>query len=128
MDEEDNLPKHYLEGLTKLCTNDTYAFMSTDNMFSILEHQVPCTLESLDTIMQMTAAMAVQKRSPFRGIINNKYILRFFIILQKYYWFDSEQINDNVLIFSISILMMGDSGVLQRVIATELVVQAAKVS
>ncbi|XP_058797737.1 probable glutamate receptor [Phymastichus coffea] len=96
MDEEENLPNHYLEGLTKLCTNDTYAFMSTDNMFSILEHQVPCTLESLDTIMQMTAAMAVQKRSPFRGIINN------------------------------NILLMGDSGVLQRVIATELVVQAAK--
>ncbi|XP_031787913.1 glutamate receptor [Nasonia vitripennis] len=96
MDEVENLPRNYLEGLNFVCSKDKYAFMTTDNMFSILEHQVPCILEPLDVIMQTTMGMAVPSRSPFRGIINS------------------------------NILLMRDSGVLQRVIATELVIQHAK--
>ncbi|XP_011497652.1 PREDICTED: LOW QUALITY PROTEIN: probable glutamate receptor [Ceratosolen solmsi marchali] len=86
LDDVENLPRNYLEGLNNICSQDKYAFMVTDNMFAILEHQVPCILEPLDTIMQTTLAMAVPSRSPFRGIINS------------------------------NILLMRDSGVLQRVL------------
>jgi hypothetical protein len=74
LDDVEKLPHNYLEGLNNICLEDNYAFMVTDNMFSILEHQVPCILEPLDTIMQTTLAMAVPSRSPFRGIINSKYV------------------------------------------------------
>ncbi|KAL7301179.1 hypothetical protein TKK_0006150 [Trichogramma kaykai] len=96
LDDVEKLPNNYLEGLSKVCTEKDYAFMTTDNMFAILEHLMTCILEPLEPIMQTTLAMGVQKRSPFRGIINS------------------------------NILMMGDSGVLQRVIATELAIQGSK--
>lgn len=110
LDDPKNLPNNYYEGLNMVCEKENYAFMTMDNMFSILAHQVPCILEPLDTIMQTTMAMAVPKRSPFRGIINSKYVLS---LLKNNEIFDELR-----LIFSI--LMMRDSGVLQRVIATEL--------
>ncbi|CAB0033014.1 unnamed protein product [Trichogramma brassicae] len=72
LDEVEKLPNNYLEGLSKVCTEKDYAFMITDNMFAILEHLMTCILEPLEPIMQTTLAMGVQKRSPFRGIINSK--------------------------------------------------------
>ncbi|KAJ8681897.1 hypothetical protein QAD02_017689 [Eretmocerus hayati] len=96
LDEPENLPNNYFEGLTSVCTKENYAFMTMDNMFAILEHQVPCILEPLDTIMQTTMAMATPQRSPYRGLINS------------------------------NILSLRDNGVLQRVIAHELLIQSQK--
>ena len=77
LDDVQNLPANYFQGLQKICLESNYAFMVMDNMFAILQHQVPCILEHLDTIMQTTMGMGVPKRSPFRGIINSKYVTFF---------------------------------------------------
>ncbi|KAG7200800.1 hypothetical protein KM043_003173 [Ampulex compressa] len=86
---ETGLPVNYLEGLKRLCEEQRYAFMMLDNMAALLQESVDCTLEPLDVIMHATIAMAVPKRSPYRGIIDS------------------------------NILLLRDSGILQRLLAAQ---------
>ncbi|KAL0119313.1 hypothetical protein PUN28_009707 [Cardiocondyla obscurior] len=91
--KETNLPRNYLDGLEQVCKEDKYAFMTLDNMAALLQQKVDCKLEPLDVITQTTIAMAVQPNSPYRGIINAK------------------------------ILLLRDSGILQRLLETQWSVQ-----
>ncbi|XP_017889863.1 glutamate receptor U1-like [Ceratina calcarata] len=86
---EFDLPVNYLDGLTRVCRQDKYAFMTLDNMASVLQGDVECFLEPLDTMMQTTIAMAVPMHSPYRGIIDT------------------------------NILLLRDSGILQRLLKLE---------
>lgn len=70
MESDEQLPRNYLEGLRRVCREPGYAFMVTDTLVSALENQVDCILESLETMLQTSLAMAVPKNSPYRGIIN----------------------------------------------------------
>ena len=67
-----DLPSNYLEGLKKVCREEKYAFMTMDNMVTVLQPEVDCILEPLDIMMQTTIGMAVRKWSPYKGIINSK--------------------------------------------------------
>ncbi|KAK1122578.1 hypothetical protein K0M31_009023 [Melipona bicolor] len=87
--KETDLPPNYFDGLTRVCQEKKYAFMTLDNMASVLQGKVECALEPLDVIMQTTVAMAVPADSPYRGIINS------------------------------NILLLRDSGILQRLIDLE---------
>nr|UEN71271.1 ionotropic receptor 2 [Gregopimpla kuwanae] len=87
--KEKDLPNNYLDGLNRVCEEDKYAFMTLDTVVSQLNPKVNCKLEPLDTIMQASVAMAVRPRSPFRGIINT------------------------------NILLIRDSGILQRLLHSE---------
>ena len=70
--KETDLPNNYLDGLERVCKDDKYAFMTLDNMATLLQQKVDCKLEPLDVITQTTIAMALQPNSPYRGIINAK--------------------------------------------------------
>lgn len=72
--KETNLPSNYLDGLEHVCKDNKYAFMVLDNMAALLQQKVDCKLEPLDAITQTTIAMALQPNSPYRGIINAKYV------------------------------------------------------
>lgn len=72
--KETKLPSNYMDGLKRVCKEDKYAFMVLDNMAMILQQKVDCKLESLDAIMQTTIAMALRPNSPYRGIINAKWV------------------------------------------------------
>ena len=72
LSRETDLPPNYFDGLTRVCQEKKYAFMTLDNMASVLQGKVECALEPLDVIMQTTIAMAVPADSPYRGIINSK--------------------------------------------------------
>jgi hypothetical protein len=74
MEPDAELPRNYLEGLRRVCQNPGYGFMVTDTMVSALENRVDCILEALETMLQTSLAMAVPKDSPYRGIINAKYV------------------------------------------------------
>ncbi|KAK2579344.1 hypothetical protein KPH14_008295 [Odynerus spinipes] len=87
--KEDHLPANYLDGLRRVCEEDKYAFMAMDNTASDLQRKLACRLEPLDTITQTSIAMATPVRNPYRGIINT------------------------------NILMLRDSGILQRLLNTE---------
>ncbi|XP_015171770.1 PREDICTED: probable glutamate receptor [Polistes dominula] len=87
--KETDLPINYLDGLHRVCKEDKYAFMAMDNIAAELQQKLTCSVESLDTITQTTIAMAVPNRSPYDGIINS------------------------------NILMLRDSGILQRLLNTE---------
>lgn len=69
---ETDLPVNYLDGLERVCREKNYAFMTLDNMASVLQGKVDCVLEPLDVIMQVTIGMAVPFQSPYRGIIDTK--------------------------------------------------------
>ncbi|XP_029052773.2 probable glutamate receptor [Osmia bicornis bicornis] len=86
---ETDLPANYLDGLKRVCTESKYAFMTLDNMAAVLRGKVDCALEPLDVMMQTTIAMAVPSQSPYRGIIDT------------------------------NILLLRDSGILQRLLKTE---------
>lgn len=86
---ETDLPINYLDGLQRVCREKNYAFMTLDNMASVLQGKVDCVLEPLDVIMQVTIAMAVPFQSPYRGIIDT------------------------------NILLLRDSGILQRLLKIE---------
>ncbi|CAD6233938.1 GSCOCG00007415001-RA-CDS, partial [Cotesia congregata] len=73
--KETELPSNYLEGLSKVCSEDKYAFMSLDAAVSQLKSSVHCTLVPLDTISQASIGMALGPDCPFRGIINNNILL-----------------------------------------------------
>ncbi|XP_023287911.1 probable glutamate receptor [Orussus abietinus] len=68
----EELPRNYLEGLQKICEKEKLAMVAVDYMAKNSKHKLDCTLEPLDAIMQVTVAMAVNKKSPYRGIINSK--------------------------------------------------------
>ncbi|XP_076241054.1 glutamate receptor ionotropic, delta-1 [Calliopsis andreniformis] len=87
--KEVDLPNNYLDGLTRVCDEEKYAFMTLDNMAGVLQGLVDCTLEPLDSMMQTTIAMAVSAHSPYRGIIDS------------------------------NILLLRDSGILQRLLKTQ---------
>lgn len=72
---EVDLPMNYLDGLQRVCREDKYAFMTLDNVASVLQGEVDCFLEPLDTMMQTTIAMAVPIHSPYRGIIDTNILL-----------------------------------------------------
>nr|XP_012222289.1 PREDICTED: uncharacterized protein LOC105672139 [Linepithema humile] len=91
--KETNLPSNYLDGLDRVCKEDKYAFMILDNMAALLQQKVNCKLEPLDAITQTTIAMALQPNSPYRGIINT------------------------------NILLLRDSGIMQRLMQTQWSVQ-----
>nr|XP_033342788.1 glutamate receptor ionotropic, delta-1-like [Megalopta genalis] len=86
---ETDLPVNYRDGLERVCREDKYAFMTLDNMAYVLQGVVDCTLEPLDTMVQTTVAMAVPEHSPYRGIIDT------------------------------NLLVLRDSGILQRLLKTE---------
>lgn len=96
--KEVDLPINYLDGLQRVCEEDKYAFMAMDNTASELQRKLPCRLEHLDTITQTSIAMATSTRNPYRGIINN------------------------------NILMLRDSGILQRMLNTEWSTRFTKVT
>lgn len=73
--KETDLPVNYFDGLERVCREKNYAFMTLDNMASLLQEKVDCTLEPLDVIMQTTIAMAMPFQSPYRGIIDTKWEL-----------------------------------------------------
>ncbi|XP_014488825.1 PREDICTED: glutamate receptor U1-like [Dinoponera quadriceps] len=87
--KETNLPINYMDGLERVCKEDKYAFMTLDNMAAILRDKVDCDLEPLDAITQITIAMALRPNSPYRGIINT------------------------------NLLLLRDSGILQRLLETQ---------
>ncbi|KAL6445969.1 hypothetical protein ACFW04_000974 [Cataglyphis niger] len=91
--KEKKLPTSYLEGIELICREDKYAFVALDNMAALLQQNVDCKLEPLDIITPATIAMALQRNSPFRGIINTH------------------------------ILLLRDSGILQRLLETQWSVQ-----
>ncbi|XP_076302865.1 putative glutamate receptor [Lasioglossum baleicum] len=72
---ETDLPTNYLEGLNRVCGEKKYAFMTLDNMVSVLQGKVGCALVPLDVMMQTTIAMAVPAQSPYRGIIDSNILL-----------------------------------------------------
>ncbi|XP_054004327.1 probable glutamate receptor isoform X1 [Hylaeus anthracinus] len=72
---ESDLPSNYLDGLSRVCQENKYAFMTLDNMAAVLQGRVDCILEPLDVIAQTTIAMAVPANSPYRGIIDAKILL-----------------------------------------------------
>ncbi|CAK9824831.1 Probable glutamate receptor [Anthophora retusa] len=86
---EKDLPVNYLDGLRRVCRENKYAFMTLDNMASVLQGKLDCALEPLDVMMQTTIAMAVPADSPYRGIIDT------------------------------NILLLRDSGILQRLLQAE---------
>ncbi|XP_071625720.1 probable glutamate receptor isoform X1 [Temnothorax longispinosus] len=94
--KETDLPSNYLDGLKHVCKEDKYAFMTLDNMAALLQQKVDCKLEPLDVITQTTIAMALQPNSPYRGIINA------------------------------NILLLRDSGILQRLLETQWSVQLSE--
>ncbi|XP_076651475.1 glutamate receptor-like isoform X3 [Halictus rubicundus] len=84
MASETDLPVNYLDGLGRVCRESKYAFMTLDNMATVLQGAVECMLEPLDTMVQTTVAMAVPSQSPYRGIIDtNILVLRDSGILQR---------------------------------------------
>ncbi|CAL1673816.1 unnamed protein product [Lasius platythorax] len=87
------LPTSYMEGLERVCREDKYAFVTLDNMAALLQQKVNCKLEPLDVITPTTIAMTLQRNSPYRGIINAH------------------------------ILLLKDSGILQRLLETQWSVQ-----
>ncbi|XP_032687916.1 uncharacterized protein LOC116852050 [Odontomachus brunneus] len=91
--KETDLPRNYMDGLKRVCKEDKYAFMTLDNMAAILQERVDCKLEPLDVITHITVAMAVRPNSPYRGIINA------------------------------NLLLLRDSGILQRLLQTQWSVQ-----
>ncbi|EFN82107.1 Glutamate receptor delta-1 subunit [Harpegnathos saltator] len=96
--KETHLPNNYMDGLKRVCKEDKYAFMTLDNMAAILQQRVDCKLEPLDAITQTTIAMALRPNSPYRGIINA------------------------------NLLLLRDSGILQRMLQTQWSVQPVAVS
>ncbi|XP_050484650.1 uncharacterized protein LOC126870718 isoform X4 [Bombus huntii] len=84
-----DLPVNYFDGLNRVCQEKKYAFMTLDNMATVLQGKVECAVEPLDAIMQTTIAMAVPSHSPYRGIIDT------------------------------NILLLRDSGILQRLLKLE---------
>ncbi|CAK9807402.1 Probable glutamate receptor [Anthophora quadrimaculata] len=86
---EKDLPVNYFDGLKRVCRENKYAFMTLDNMASVLQGKLDCALEPLDVMMQTTIAMAVPADSPYRGIIDT------------------------------NILLLRDSGILQRLLQAE---------
>ncbi|XP_071865855.1 glutamate receptor U1 isoform X2 [Bombus fervidus] len=84
-----DLPVNYFDGLNRVCQEKKYAFMTLDNMATVLQGKIECAVEPLDAIMQTTIAMAVPSHSPYRGIIDT------------------------------NILLLRDSGILQRLLKLE---------
>ncbi|XP_060825021.1 glutamate receptor U1-like isoform X2 [Bombus pascuorum] len=70
-----DLPVNYFDGLNRVCQEKKYAFMTLDNMATVLQGKIECAVEPLDAIMQTTIAMAVPSHSPYRGIIDTKQTL-----------------------------------------------------
>ncbi|XP_011872070.1 PREDICTED: glutamate receptor U1-like isoform X2 [Vollenhovia emeryi] len=91
--KEVNLPINYLDGLERVCKEDKYAFMTLDNMAALLQQKVDCKLEPLDVITHTTIAMALRRNSQYRSIIDA------------------------------NILLLRDSGILQRLLETQWSVQ-----
>lgn len=72
--KETDLPINYMDGLRRVCEEDKYAFVTLDNMAAILQNDLDCKLEPLDVIRQSSIAMALQPNSPYRGIIDSKWV------------------------------------------------------
>ncbi|XP_039314129.1 glutamate receptor-like [Solenopsis invicta] len=87
--KETDLPSNYLDGLESVCKEKKYALMALDNMAIVLQQKINCKLESLDVIMQCPISMALQSNYPYLGIINR------------------------------NILLLRDSGILQRLMQTQ---------
>jgi len=121
--KETNLPSNYLDGLQHVCKKDKYAFMVLDNMAALLQQKVDCKLESLDAITQTTIAMALQSNSPYRGLINTKYVG---ILLTRIRMIKCCSDKDFYFICC-SILLLRDSGILQRLLETQWSIQLSGV-
>jgi len=122
--KETDLPKNYLDGLERVCKEDKYAFMILDNMAALLQQKVDCKLEPLDVITHTTIAMALQPNSPYRGVINAKCVqaslMRIKMIKCCY---DKE-----FRFIYCSILLLRDSGILQRLLETQWSIQLSGVN
>lgn len=117
--KETDLPSNYLNGLKHVCKEDKYAFMTLDNMAALLQQKVDCKLEPLDIISHTTIAMALRSNSPYRGIINSKCV-RASLTQIKMIKCCSDK---NFCFICCSILMLKDSGIMQRLLETQWSVQ-----
>ncbi|THK32961.1 probable glutamate receptor [Diachasma alloeum] len=73
--KEKELPNNYLEGLSLVCNEDKYAFMTVDNAVTQLQSEVGCVLVPLDTISQTSIAFGLRPGSPYRGILDSHLLL-----------------------------------------------------
>ncbi|XP_044005739.1 glutamate receptor ionotropic, delta-1-like, partial [Aphidius gifuensis] len=73
--KEVDLPSNYLEGLTKVCDEYNYAFMTVDDAVAQLSSSVNCILVPLDTISQTSIGMGLRPGSPYRGILDSNLLL-----------------------------------------------------
>ncbi|XP_011301405.1 glutamate receptor ionotropic, kainate 5-like [Fopius arisanus] len=73
--KETELPRDYLEGLTLVCNEDKYAFMALDHAVGQLQSEVGCVLVPLDTISQTSIAFGLRPGSPYRGILDSNLLL-----------------------------------------------------
>lgn len=70
--KENHLPTNYLEGLSRVCKEDKYAFMTLDNVVSQLQSSLDCIVLPLNIISQTSIGIALQPHSPYRGLIDSK--------------------------------------------------------
>lgn len=132
--KEVTLPNNYVEGLTNVCEEENYAFMTLDNVVSQLQPKVSCKLEPLDLIMQSSIAMGVSPRSPYRQIINSKSVFSFIFSVFTIRIFCELKLAIAALrscffnrSFGYSILLIRDSGILQRLLNAEWIMSASNV-
>jgi hypothetical protein len=74
---KDHLPISIEEGMQRVCDIDNYAFMtSLDVVLGFLDH-ITCKVSSvLGASIPESLAMSIAKRSPYRGLINYKWVPR----------------------------------------------------
>ncbi|KAK0169134.1 hypothetical protein PV327_002880 [Microctonus hyperodae] len=73
--KENHLPTNYLEGLSRVCKEDKYAFMTLDNVVSQLQSSLDCIVLPLNIISQTSIGIALQPHSPYRGLIDSNILL-----------------------------------------------------
>ncbi|PNF14715.1 hypothetical protein B7P43_G09343 [Cryptotermes secundus] len=75
--EEDHLPISIEEGMQRVCDIDNYAFMTTLEVALGLQNKITCKLSSvLGASIPESLTMTIAKRSPYRGLINYKWVPR----------------------------------------------------
>jgi hypothetical protein len=91
---KDNMPTSDLDGFTRICADQKYAYIGPDIVDKYFSRTVSCQLVQLpDTSYLDTLAFIISKNSPYKGLINwrwdNESLRRFlnviyFVFLAKY--------------------------------------------
>ncbi|XP_039314127.1 uncharacterized protein LOC105207569 [Solenopsis invicta] len=87
--KETDLPSNDLDSLSRVCREKKYSVMTLDNMVILLQPQINCKVEPLDVIMSCCLSMGLPSNNPYLRIINR------------------------------NILLLRDSGILQRLLQTQ---------